>query len=88
MTRAVKLLLASDWRGSVRMHPLAVPMLVAGGAFALSTVWITYARGAPLVHEDRWGRASLTALAIVYLCVIALWILRWAGYFGGPVPVY
>jgi Protein of unknown function (DUF2752) len=88
MTRAVRLLLAGDWRASLHMHPLAIPMLVAGGAFALSTVWTTFLYGMPLVHRSRLARASIAALVVVYVAAIALWIMRWAGLFGGPVPVY
>ena len=88
MTRAVQLLLLGDWRASLHMHPLAVPMLLAGATFALSTVWTTYARGAPLIHESRFGRVAIAALGIAYVAGLALWVLRWAGYFGGPVAVY
>ena len=88
MTRAVQLLLLGDWRASLHMHPLAVPMLFAGGAFALSTVWTTYARGAPMIHESRFGRVAIGMLAVTYVASMVLWVLRWAGYFGGPVAVY
>ena len=87
MTRAVELLLLGDWRASLHMHPLAVPMVVAGGTFALSTVWATFLFGTPLVHRSRFGRAALALLASTYLATLALWVLRWFGYFGGPVPV-
>lgn len=87
MTRAMQLLLLGDWRASIAMHPLAVPMLVAGGAFAASTVWATYVYGLPLVHKSRLGRISIGLLAVTYAACIVLWALRWMGYFGGPVPV-
>jgi hypothetical protein len=88
MTRAIDLLLLGDWRGSLHMHPLAVPMVFAGGAFALSTVWTTFLFGMPLVHKSTFGRITLAALAVTYAATFALWILRWLGYFGGPVPVF
>ena len=87
MTRAIDLLLVGQWRASLHMHPLAVPMLLAGGAFALSTVWTTWRFGLPLVHKSVLGRVALGALAVVYVASFMLWGLRWAGYFGGPVPV-
>jgi ABC-type glycerol-3-phosphate transport system permease component len=87
MTRAVDLMLLGQGRASLHMHPLAVPMLLAGGAFALSTVWTTYVFGLPLVHRSRLGRAALGALAVVYVASFVLWGLRFAGWFGGPVPV-
>ena len=87
MTRAIDLLLVGQWRASLQMHPLAVPMVLAGGAFALSTIWTTWLFGLPLVHKSLFGRLALGALAVVYVASFVLWGLRWAGYFGGPVPV-
>jgi Protein of unknown function (DUF2752) len=88
MTRAVTLLLAGDWRASLRMHPLAVPVLAAGATFALATVWATYVHGWPMIHKSRLGRAALAGLAVAYGASIILWLLRWLGCFGGPVSVY
>ncbi len=88
MTRAVTLLVAGDWRGSLHMHPLAVPVIAAGATFALATVWTTYVHGWPMVHKSRLGRASLVGLAVAYAASIILWGLRWLGCFGGPVSVY
>jgi hypothetical protein len=87
MTRAIDLLLIGQWRASLHMHPLAVPTLLAGGAFALSTVWTTWVFGLPLVHKSVVGRAALGALVLVYVASFVLWGLRFAGWFGGPVPV-
>lgn len=87
MTRAVRLLLAGDVRASLDMHPLAVPVLIAWATFALSTVWATYVFGAPIVHRSRLGRAAIALLVTTYVATIALWLLRWRGYLGGPVPV-
>jgi len=88
MTRAVTLLLAGDWRASLHMHPLAVPVVAAGATFALATVWTTYVYGWPMVHKSRLGRASLVGLGVAYAASIVLWGLRWLGCFGGPVSVY
>jgi small neutral amino acid transporter SnatA (MarC family) len=88
MTRALRLLAAGDLQGSLRMHPLALPALLAAGMLAASTVWASYALGTPLVvHESRLGRGAITAAAIVYALVLLLWVARWLGCFGGPVPV-
>jgi hypothetical protein len=88
MTRAVTLLLAGDWRASLHMHPLAVPVIGAGATFALATVWTTYVYGWPMVHKSRLGRFSLVGLGVAYAASILLWLLRWLGFFGGPVAVY
>ena len=87
MTRAVDLLLLGDGRASLQMHPLAIPMLIAGGAFALSTVWTTFVFGYPLVHKSVFGKLALGLLAATYAACFGLWILRSLGCFGGPVPV-
>jgi hypothetical protein len=50
-------------------------------------VWTTFVFGLPLVHKSVLGRVALGALALVYVATLVLWGLRWAGYFGGPVPV-
>jgi hypothetical protein len=88
MTRAVTLLLGGDWRGSLHMHPLALPVIAAGATFALATVWTTYVYGWPMVHKSRLGRASLVGLGVAYAASIVLWGMRWLGWFGGPVSVY
>ncbi len=88
MTRAVHLLEAGNVVGSLYMHPLAVPVMLASAAFAASVVWVTYVLATPLrMWESRLCRASVFALGGVYLATIVLWGLRAAGLFGGPVPV-
>jgi hypothetical protein len=32
-------------------------------------------------------RAAITLFAVVYAVIVAFWLLRFAGLFGGPVPV-
>lgn len=88
MTRALRLLLAGDVGASLRMHPLAVPVLGVGLLFMAATVWSTLVLGSPVhVHETRLGRWAIGALVVVYAAALLLWIARWFGFFGGPVPV-
>jgi hypothetical protein len=88
MTRALRLLAAGRLDASLRMHPLAAPVLVAGGLLMASTVWATVTVGSPIrLHRSRAGRVALAVAIVVYGAVLALWVLRWLGYFGGPVPV-
>jgi len=88
MTRAVHLLQAGDIAASLRMHPLAVPLMLASAAFAASMVWVTYLFATPLrMWESRLCRASVFVLGGVYAATFVLWGLRAAGLFGGPVPV-
>jgi hypothetical protein len=87
MTRAMQLLAAGHVQASLRMHPLAVPVLLAGSIFVASTVWTTFRTGSPVtVYASRVGRVAIGLLAVVYVAAVLLWILRWFGFFGGPVP--
>jgi hypothetical protein len=88
MTRALKLLLAGDVGASLRMHPLALPVLAVGVLFATSTVWTTLLFGSPLrVYRTPFGRFAIGSAGVLYASALALWILRWLGLFGGPVQV-
>ncbi|HEY8041572.1 MAG TPA: DUF2752 domain-containing protein [Polyangiaceae bacterium] len=88
MTRAIHLLQAGQLDASLRLQPLAVPVLAVGLLFIFSTVWTTLRLGTPLhVHKSRLARVTLGIAAVVYGAAFALWMLRWFGYFGGPVPV-
>jgi hypothetical protein len=70
------------------MHPLALPVLAAGSLLVLSTVVAALTIGTPFyLHRIRLGRVALGFAAIVYALAAALWVMRWLGYFGGPVPV-
>jgi hypothetical protein len=89
MTRAFLLLERGDITASLRMHPLAVPVLGSGVLLILATVWVTLVSGTPfLVHRSRLGRVAIGVSVVVYSLAAALWALRWFGYFGGPVAVY
>jgi hypothetical protein len=89
MTRAVLLLLEGHVAESLRMHALAVPVLTVWALFMASTVHATWTAGTPLgFYKARFGRGVLAAMVFVYGAALALWLLRWAGLFGGPVPVY
>jgi hypothetical protein len=88
MTRAIKLLAAGRLEASLRMHALAVPALAVGLSFAVATAWTTYERGTPLFFfKMRFGRATLASAMVVYAAALVLWVLRWVGFFGGPVPL-
>jgi hypothetical protein len=88
MTRALRLLAAGRVDASLRMHPLAVPVLAAGVLLVVSTVWATATLGSPIrVHRSLFGRVALAVAVFAYGATVGLWLLRWLGYFGGPVPV-
>jgi hypothetical protein len=81
MTRALRLLAAGDVGASLHMHPLAVPALVAG--VAVTAAAAQPAR--PLVRG--LTPLALRGAAVVYAATLVLWVLRWFGVLGGPVPV-
>ena len=89
LTRATLLLLQGEFSRALSMHPLVIPLspmyFATVGLFGLdllrgpsratpSTPWIT----------KRW--VSTVAL-VVLVATLALWVLRFFGFFGGPVPV-
>ncbi len=83
VSRAVVLALQGHLRESLAMHPLA---LVAVALVVPSfVVTIRSQRGDGFVPSlPRPLRLAWTAFVLL---LIALWIARFAGYFGGPVPV-
>jgi hypothetical protein len=88
LTRASLRLLHGDVRGSLALHPLAIPILAATALVALATVVATWTRGNPAaLLEHRAGRLVLWAWAAVHAASVLVWALRLAGCFGGPVPV-
>jgi small neutral amino acid transporter SnatA (MarC family) len=88
MTRAVWRLLRGDVRGSIAMHPLAIPTLLAAALLVLAMVRVTFARGGPggMVH-DTLSRLAVLAFVAIQVASVAVWIARMLGAFGGPVPV-
>jgi hypothetical protein len=88
MTRAMQLLFHGDVAASLAMHPLAAPVVAINALFAIATIWLTLRQGSPLlVWKWRPGRRIILGGAAIYACVVALWVARQAGFFGGPVDV-
>ena len=88
MTRALELLARGEVTASLAMHPLAAPVLVVDAALGLALLLATLRSGTPLgIVRARSGKCVLVATAIVYAGLAALYALRAAGLFGGPVPI-
>ena len=77
MTRATLRLLHGDLAGATRFQPLAVPLALLFAAIVLSAPWLSDARWRSLVQRSS---------AVVGVALIAVWIARFGGMFGGPVP--
>ena len=88
MSRAARLLLAGDVLASLRMHPLAAPTAAVTVLLAVATTRLAYREGSLMgLWKDPLGRVAVAAFALVYAALVALWVLRFAGLLGGPVPI-
>lgn len=82
-TRATWLALHGDFAGSFHMHPLALlvgVLMVPTGLIALRGI-VRDGVPAPLPKPLRW------LWYVVVAALFAVWLARFAGYFGGPAPV-
>jgi len=86
LTRATLACLRGDIAGGAHLHPLvflATPAAVALLVLAVySYLKVGKARYSPSVM--RW---LLPPLKVIYVALLVLWVVRFAGYFGGPVKV-
>jgi hypothetical protein len=85
MTRAARLVLAGDFAGALHAHPLwwlvLPPLALLGGAELVG-----YVRSGRLgyVSDRRWFKWFAR---VVLAAIVAVWLARFLGAFGGPVPV-
>ncbi len=89
LTRATVAMLHGELGTALHYHPLS-PLLVPLFAGALGKVLLDYVRGPgrALPPPGWWtGRAATTAFAALLVLVVSVWAARFAGAFGGPVPV-
>jgi hypothetical protein len=89
LTRATLALAHGDLRHALELHPLVLvlaPLFIA----ASSSAAIGYVRGAGRAPRTKPWLASRTVNvlgAALLLATLGVWIARFYGYFGGPVPV-
>lgn len=91
LTRATLALLSGDFAAALHFHPL-VFVLAPLFIYALASSLVDYVRGGPSGAPSRlaaWFSARARYGAAVGLLVVTLgvWGARFAGYFGGPVPI-
>lgn len=90
LTRATLSLLHGDLAGAMRLHPLVFVLTPLFG-LALGAALVDYVRGprARVPSPPAWwtGRTGLALASALLALVVGVWALRFAGYFGGPVPV-
>lgn len=90
LTRATLALLHGDLGAALHFHPL-VFVLTPLFAYALGVSLVDYVRGVPAAPArfTSWFSQRMrygAALALLFVA-LAVWGARFAGYFGGPVPV-
>ena len=93
LTRATLALVHGDFAAALRLHPL-VPILTPIYLGLLAVVATGYVRGTSVwaagPGQPRGFLFSKTVTRVTWvlvLLVFAVWILRFFGWFGGPVPV-
>jgi hypothetical protein len=90
LTRATLALLHGDVHAALHFHPLVwlmTPLFV--GFVATATLELVRPRAKP-ARPPRldWTSRRVTLVAVLLLvAMLSVWLLRFAGYFGGPVPV-
>jgi len=89
LTRAALALVAGDVAGALRLHPLSLALIPFGAWLGWRELARGAARGAPAGRRRSGGSERLvTALAAGFVALaLVVWISRFFGAFGGPVPV-
>ena len=87
-TRAVAALLRGDLTGVLHMNPLGPVMALVLGLLAVEAIVSVLKTGdARRVGSTRAGRFLTRAPVVITVLDVILWIARFFGAFGGPVPV-
>lgn len=89
LTRAALALAAGDLAGAIGMHPLSPLLLPFGAALGWRELGLRRPRRASVERPRAGGSPRLVgALAAALLALsLVVWIARFFGAFGGPVPV-
>lgn len=86
LTRATLLLFSGDVAGALHMHPL-LPLLLPAFVIPIAYAGFEYVRGPRPGARSPWQARWVTPAAVVLgVLMFGVWGLRFAGYFGGPVP--
>lgn len=86
LTRATLAALHGDLHGSLVFHPLAL-IITPTIIITLIRDLYGFARRGTWGEGQTGGRATTVFAGALATAMIALWIARFFGYFGGPVPV-
>lgn len=87
LTRAALALVQGHVHEALRLHPLSVILVPVVGAL-LAYNAIAYVKDGRVSATESLGGRLATAVAVVLGALgLAVWIARFFGAFGGPVPV-
>ena len=86
-TRSTLALLSGDFSGAL-LNPVAPVLVVLLGGFAFRLVYVAARDGnIRAFDQHRIVRAMLRAFVLTMAVALLVWILRFFGLLGGPVPV-
>jgi hypothetical protein len=85
LTRAARLVLAGDVAGAFRIHPLWWLVLPSVGVLGAIELFGYVRTGELGLVSKRRGFKTFARVAVAL--VVAVWIARFFGAFGGPAPV-
>jgi hypothetical protein len=86
LTRASLAILRGDFTHAFHLHPLAFPLMPIIAVWLVAAVY-RYMKEGIAMPAYRFMRVLSPTLLVMWGLLIALWVLRWRGYFGGPVAV-
>ena len=89
LTRATLALAHGELKHALELHPLVL-VLAPLFFWAMGSAAVGYVRGPQRARPARLWLASrpVTALgSLLLLATLGVWVARFFGYFGGPVPV-
>ena len=86
LTRAAFALARGDVARAFALHPVSV-VLVPMVTWIAIVHTVRYVRTGSAWTGARLSRASEVILAAMTLALVIVWIARFAGHLGGPVPV-
>lgn len=90
LTRATLALLRGDVRAALHLHPLVWLLTPLFSSFVGGAIWqfLRDPRAPRRTSRLRWNSTAVNVAAVLLLVLtLGVWLLRFAGYFGGPAPV-
>lgn len=86
MTRAAMALAHGDFARAIALHPLS-PVMAPLMAGVLVQQGVVYVRSGAAFGSGRVPRPLELLAAVMALLLIAVWVARFFGFFGGPIAV-